>query len=142
MAFSAVATIGLKVAFVLWHIPYDLCWRVMEPVGVILAGAVTLRACRHFRPVYAPPALILHAWAARYPERWPGSWLAGEMALLAFLWMVLGMHVLMARKWPLALYFLASAIGLYAGPWHADLRVPVMYVQSVAVASIAFSLGG
>lgn len=138
--YEVVATVALKVVWVIWHI-YDPLWRVAEPIAVILGAGVALSLSFPTRwPMYAVAAGIVHGWALGFPNVWPGDWLQAEIHSVAFCHLLFGLFVLggMHRQngrlpWasmPVAAIFLLTAAGFYAMPWHMDLRVPLMWEQA------------
>lgn len=112
--------------------PYDLCWRVTEPVSAILGAMAVLRLPKAPRsPLYATTALILHGWALGYPERWPENLLEFEIHLVAFTHLFLGLFLIAGPRnrstIPLVALFLGQAVGFYSAPWHMDVRVVIMW---------------
>lgn len=76
-----------------WPWAYDPAWRAVVVLLVLCRGAVVLQA---YKPRWwvAVPALMVHCWAARYPQRWVTSWLEAEIHAVAFCCLLFGLALL------------------------------------------------
>ena len=152
IAYQLVLTVALKLIWLQWHV-YDPLWRAAEPIGMILLAAAVLKLTTPRRwPVYGIAALVVHCWAAGYPNRWPGTWLQAEIHIMAFCYLALGLVCLsgVARNattrtckeslhvaWTLAAMLLGTAAAYYTAPWHPEVRAWLMWFESACFLALA-----
>ena len=142
LAYDVVMSVLLKLYTILAsdHVAanhvYKLAWMVAEPIGMVLAACAALTRCTP-RWWIAVPALLLHAFAAGYPQRWPGSWLHAEIHAVAFCCLLFGLALVATCKKPLhvqnaalTLLFLGTSAALYPAPWQPAIRGYLMYHQA------------
>lgn len=124
---------------VLW--PWSMAWMVG------CKGAAVLQACKP-RWWVAVPALGVHAIAAGYPQRFPGSLLELEIHAVAFCCLLFGWALLIEcrtckerlRVAVLSALFLGTAATYYELPWAMWLRPWLMWYQSICYLALAETL--
>ena len=129
LAVDAVVTMAV------WLAPdsrYDKIWRFVVPFLLLFRLAVSAtRSERRKWPFYALAACAVHVWAVDYPNRWPESWLQGEIHAVAFGCLLGGLAMLPERRnAAVTALFLGTAAAMYAVPWAMWIREWLLVWQS------------